>query len=65
MIANAYKKIAEVMKDVDLTSGQTPDPDTLAKLQKVQGEIDQAELTKANTNITAWVKKNCPAAAAE
>jgi predicted small secreted protein len=56
-IADAYSKIADALKGVDLTKQQ--DPQTLAKLQKLATEIDQAKLTKASSNISAWVQKNC------
>jgi hypothetical protein len=42
-----------------LKAGQTPDPQTLAKLQKAATEIDQAKLTQASQNVAAWVQKNC------
>src|SRR5262245_36048816 len=59
VIADAYSKIADALGDVDLASGETPDPEALAKLQELSTELDQAELQEANTNITAWVQENC------
>lgn len=59
VIAAAYTKIAEALKDVDLTSGKAPDPAAIAKLQKISSEIDQASVTKAETHISAWVQANC------
>ena len=59
VIADAYSKIAEALGDVDIASGETPDPEALAKLQELSTELDQAKLQEANTNITAWVTENC------
>src|SRR6266511_4474016 len=58
-IADAYTKIADALKGVNLQSGQTPSAAALAKLQKLSTEINQAKLTKASQNIAAWAQKNC------
>ena len=50
-------KIADALEGVK-PSG-TPDAATLAKLQKLSTEIDQAKLTAASAHISAWVQKNC------
>jgi hypothetical protein len=59
VIADAYGKIADALKDVNLKPGAQPSAEAIAKLQKLGQEIDQPRLQKANTNITAWVQKNC------
>jgi hypothetical protein len=59
VLADAYAKYAEALKGVDLTSGKTPSPEVIARLQKLSGEIDQAKLTQASQHITAWIQKNC------
>lgn len=61
VLADAYGKIAEALKGVDLTSS-TPDPAALQKLQKLGSSIDQAALTKASQNIAAWAQNNCKGA---
>jgi hypothetical protein len=57
VLADYVSKIADVTGS--LKAGQTPDPQVLAKLQKLATQIDQAKLTQASQNITAWVQKNC------
>jgi hypothetical protein len=59
LIADYFSKIADVAGN--LKPGQTPDPQTLAKLQKVATEVDQAKLQEASQRITAWGQKNCHA----
>lgn len=60
-INDAFQKLAEALKDVDLSATQAPDPETLAKLQKAMSEIDQAKVDAASTRISAWAQKNCKA----
>ncbi len=57
VLADYVSKIADVTGS--LKAGQTPDPQVLAKLQKLATQIDQAKLTQASQNITAWIQKNC------
>ena len=59
VIADAYSKIADALEDLQLDPGETPNAEDALKLQEIAGEIDQAELTEANTNITTWVTENC------
>jgi len=58
-VAAAFSTYADALKDVNLTPGQTPDADTLAKLAEAAKGFDNAELTAATAEIEAWVKKNC------
>ena len=60
-VADAYSKIADALKGVDLSPGKTPSPEVLAKLMKLSTELDQTKLTQAETNISAWASKNCRA----
>jgi hypothetical protein len=60
-VAAAFATYADVLKDVDLSSGATPDPDTLAKLADAAKALDNTKLTAATTEIEAWAKKNCSA----
>jgi hypothetical protein len=57
-LADAYSKIADALKGVDLSSG-TPDASAIAKLQKLSGEIDEAKVTQASQNISTWLTTNC------
>jgi hypothetical protein len=59
VIAENFKKIAEALKGVDLTSGQAPSPEALAKLQEISASMDSAEVQQATQHIEAWVQKNC------
>ena len=59
MIAENFKKIAEALKGVDLTSGQAPSPEALAKLQELSTSMDSPKVQQATQHIEAWVKKNC------
>jgi hypothetical protein len=58
-VAAAFSTYADVLKDVDLSSGETPDPDTLAKLADAAKALDNTKLTAATTEIEAWAKANC------
>ena len=58
-IAAAFASYADVLKDVDLSAGATPDPDTMAKIAEAMKELDNTELTAATTEIQAWVQENC------
>jgi hypothetical protein len=59
VLADAYDKIAQALKGVNLQSGKAPSADVIAKLQKLQGQINQQKLTTASQHIEAWVQKNC------
>ena len=61
VVADAYGKIANALKGVDLKSGETPSADQIAKMQKLQQEIDQPKLTAAEQHISTWVQHNCQA----
>ena len=58
VIAGYFSNIADVVGD--LKSGDTPDPETVAKLQKLTTE-NQAKITQASQNISTWVQTNCKA----
>lgn len=59
VIAENFAKIAEALEGVDLTSGETPSPEALAKLQEVTASMDSAEVQQASQHIEAWVQENC------
>jgi hypothetical protein len=58
-LADAYGKIAEALGDTDLSAGQTPSAEALAKLQELGNSIDSAKVAEASTNISDWLTKNC------
>lgn len=60
LLAQYMTKVADAIGGLKL--GGTPNAATLAKLQKLATEIDQAKLTAASAHISAWVRKNCPGA---
>ena len=60
LVAQYMTKVADAIGGLKL--GGTPNAATLAKLQKLATEIDQAKLTAASAHISAWVRKNCPGA---
>jgi len=57
VLADYMTKVADAAGG--LKAGETPDAATIAKLQKLSTQIDQAKLTAASTHISAWVQKNC------
>ena len=58
-VAAAFGEYADILKDVDLSAGETPDPDKLAEIAEAMQKLDNAELTAASAEIEAWAKKNC------
>jgi hypothetical protein len=59
VIAENFSKIAEALKGVDLSSGQAPSPEALAKLQELSASMDSAEVQQASQHIEAWVQEHC------
>ena len=59
VLAENFSKLAEALKDVDLSAGATPSPEDLAKIQEVTQSLDSAEVQKASQNIEAWASENC------
>ena len=59
VLADNFKEFAEALEGVDLSSGATPDAETLAKLQEAAASMDQPEVQQASKNIEAWVAANC------
>jgi hypothetical protein len=59
VLADNFKEFAEALEGVDLSSGATPDAETLAKLQQAVASMDQPAVEEASNNIEAWVQENC------
>lgn len=58
-LSAAWKEVASALKDVDLSSGQAPSAETLAKLQELGNKFNTPKLQQASKRLTAWTKKNC------
>ena len=57
-LADAYAKIADALEGVDLSSGETPSADVIAKLARLSQEID----TKVTAGGSAHLRldaENC------
>jgi len=59
VLADAWAKYADVLDDVQVEPGQTPDPEDVAKLQQALASIDQQEVAAASERINAWTTENC------
>ena len=59
VLAAAYEEFAEVLGDVDIEPGETPDAEAIQALQAAIAAIDQAEITEASANVNAWTTANC------
>ncbi len=57
-LADGYQQIADALEGVDLSSGQQPDPQALAKLSQLGTEWS-TKMTTAATNISTWAQQNC------
>jgi hypothetical protein len=58
-LSTAWVKIAAALKGIDLSSGQVPSAETIAKLQKLSSTLDTPELQKATSHLEAWSKQHC------
>jgi hypothetical protein len=58
ILADAYAKYVDALKDVDLSSG-TPSPDDALKLSQALASIDQTDVAAASQRITTWASANC------
>lgn len=60
ILADAWDEYAEILPELQVEPGETPDPEALAKLQQALASIDQQEVAAASQRITAWAEANCP-----
>ena len=58
-LAEAFGKYMEVLGDIDLSSGETPDPDDVAKMAEAAKAFSDTKVTAATAEIETWVKENC------
>jgi hypothetical protein len=59
VLADNFKELADALKGIDLTSGETPSPEALAKLQELSTKLDTPEVRQATENLEAWARENC------
>ena len=59
VLAEAWEVYAEVLPDLQVEPGQTPDPEALARLQTALTSIDQQKVSAASERISAWTTENC------
>ena len=59
VLAANFRELAEALEGVDLSSGEAPSPEVLAKLQEITQSMDSAEVQEASQNIEAWASENC------
>ena len=60
ILADAWDEYAEILPELQVDPGETPDPEALAKLQQALASIDQQEVAAASQRISAWAEENCP-----
>lgn len=58
-LAAAVATYAEALEGVDLTSGATPDPETLAKITQATQVFSSADVAEASQAISTWTEENC------
>ena len=59
VFADYFDKIADALDGVDLNSGDTPNPEALAKLMTLSQDLDMTAIGTASTNISTWLSTNC------
>lgn len=60
ILADAWDVYADILPDLQVEPGETPDPEALAELQQALASIDQANVTAASQRIADWAEANCP-----
>jgi ABC-type transport system substrate-binding protein len=59
-LADAYSQVADALKGVKVSSGQTPDAATYAKLLALSQKIQNAKFQTALKHVETWVSQGCP-----
>ena len=61
IVLRAYSAFVEAYADLDFdpSSGQPPDPETIAALQELSEDFQQSEFQEAAEHISAWFDENC------
>ena len=60
VLADAWEVYADLLPDLQVEPGQTPDPEALAELQQALASVDQQEVSAASQRISTWASTNCP-----
>ena len=59
MLADNFQELADALKGIDFSAGETPSPEALAELQELSSKLDTPEVQQATENIEAWARENC------
>ncbi len=59
ILAEGFKAYAELLESVDFASGETPDAETVAKIQELFTGEQATKAQQASERITAWTLENC------
>lgn len=59
VLAANFRELAEALEGVDLSGGQTPSAEDLAKLQELSQTFDDPDVQQAAENIEAWARESC------
>jgi hypothetical protein len=58
-LAEAFGQYVEALGDIDVSPGETPNPDDVSKMAEAAKAFSDTRVTAATAEIEAWVKKNC------
>jgi hypothetical protein len=58
-LSAAWAELAAGLKDMDLSAGQAPSAETIAKLQALSTKFNTPELQAASTNLAEWSQEHC------
>ncbi len=59
VLADAWEELAEILPELQVDAGETPDPEALLKLQQAIASLDQQEVSAASQSISEWTTENC------
>ncbi|MFN0152931.1 MAG: hypothetical protein ACKVUT_00960 [Gaiella sp.] len=59
ILADGFRAYADLLKSVDFASGETPDAETVAKIQELFTGEQATKAQQALERITAWQLANC------
>ena len=59
VLAEAYDEYLEVLADVNIEPGETPDAEAIASLTAALASVDQEGVAEASANVSAWTTENC------
>lgn len=59
VLADNFRELADALEGVDLSAGETPSQEDLARIQEITQSLDTPEVREAAENIEAWATENC------